>query len=74
MTENDSLPLPVEARVYARLHESRDSHIEERRRARDYQAALRDVEAALTRAYLALFGFAVIAGLLTLNLLLKFAI
>ena len=49
-----------EQKAYERLHETRDSHIEERRRARDYQAklALDDRNAFWVGAFLGAVGTA----------------
>lgn len=47
MTDSKSIPEPIEASVYRRLHDGRDTHIEERRRARQAQADVVDaLEAA----------------------------
>lgn len=51
---------PVEAAVYAKLHETRDSFIDDRRRARDYQAQLAE---KLEEGYWTPFLIGVMAGI-----------
>lgn len=42
--ESNLIPEPVEAAVYRKLHERRADWIEEKRRARDYQAQLENAK------------------------------
>lgn len=61
---DDLYPDPVEKRVYERLHQNREAHIEERRRARAYQAQAAEYGGSLRAAFLAgsVFGAAVTAA------------